>query len=155
MKKVIVFGVIVIAIFILLGAFSSMQNKQEEAIGNPYNKETLHPATIEQLKDPNYQNLILPDELKKILEDKGSAFIYFYSPTCAHCKRTTPVVVPMAKELGINLQLFNLLEFDDGWDTYKIEGTPTIVHFVDGKEVARIEGGVEAEQFKKWFNENK
>ncbi|HHY74831.1 MAG TPA: thioredoxin family protein [Bacillus bacterium] len=154
MKKIIIFGTIIIGIFVLLGIFTSMENKQK-AIVNPYNKETLHPATIEQLKDPIYENIILPDELTKLLDDKGSAFIYFYSPTCSHCKTTSPVVVPMAKELGINLQLFNLLEFDDGWDTYKIEGTPTIVHFENGEEVSRIEGGVEAEQFREWFNENK
>lgn len=154
MKKIIIFGTILLAIFLLLGVVTNMSNKQQ-AEENPYKKDMLHPDTVKQLEDPVYQNLILPDELTEKLKNKESAFIYFYSPTCSHCKVTTPVVVPMADELGINLELYNLLEFQDGWDIYEIEGTPTIVHFENGEEVSRIEGGVEAEQFKQWFNENK
>ncbi|NSL50878.1 thioredoxin family protein [Calidifontibacillus erzurumensis] len=154
MKKIIIFGVIIFAIFVSLGILTNMKNK-ELAEGNPYNKETLHPATIDQLDDPLYQNLIMPDELSDQLKNNGTAFIYFYSPTCEHCRKATPIVVPMAKELGINLQLFNLLEFEFGWDDYKINGTPTIIYFENGKESARIEGSVEAEQFKQWFLENK
>lgn len=154
MKKIIIFALIVIGIFVLLGVVTNLKNN-EQAEGNPYKKDTLHPDTIKQLNDPIYQNLILPDELTQILQNNGSAFIYFYSPTCSHCKTTSPVVVPMAKELGINLQLFNLLEFEDGWDTYQINGTPTIIHFENGKEVSRIEGGVAADEFEKWFNDNK
>lgn len=157
MKKIIIFGSIVVALFILLAVVTNMNNK-EKAQGNIYGKDTLHPETIQQLDDPIYQNQILPEELEEIIKTSGSAFVYFYSPTCSHCKTTSPIVVPMADEMGINLQLLNLLEFNDGWDTYGISGTPTIVHYKDGAEVSRIEGGIDPEhpeQFEQWFNENK
>ncbi|WP_017755204.1 thioredoxin family protein [Calidifontibacillus oryziterrae] len=154
MKKIIIFGSIVVALFILLAVVTNMNNKQQ-AVGNPYGKDTLHPETIKQLDDPIYQNQIVPNQLDEVLHNGGSAFVYFYSPTCSHCKTTSPVVVPLAKEMGINLQLLNLLEFEFGWDQYQIEGTPTIVHFENGAEVSRIEGGFEADVFEQWFNENK
>lgn len=152
MKKPIIFSAAILSIVILIALGINMLNKTSAA-GNPYKKETLHPATFEQLDNPIYKNLILPNELEDILQNEGSAYIYFYSPTCSFCKKTTPVVVPISKEMGINLQLYNLLEFKDGWDTYKINGTPTIIYFKNGKEVSRIEGGVEKEKFRKWFAE--
>ncbi|RAK19399.1 thiol-disulfide isomerase/thioredoxin [Anoxybacillus vitaminiphilus] len=150
MKKIVIFGAIIFALFAAI-AFMTSYQQQEKAEGNPFKKEKLHPATIEQLDDPNYQNIILPDELEKKLENKETVTVYFYSPTCSHCQKTTPIVVPLAKEMGIDLKMFNLLEFEDGWDKYKIEGTPTIVHYVDGKEVKRIDGYREEAVFRDWF----
>lgn len=55
--------------------------------------------------------------------------------------------------MGIDLKQFNLLEFEEGWDEYHIEATPTIVHFKNGQEVARIEGYYEEDVFRKWFEQ--
>jgi thiol-disulfide isomerase/thioredoxin len=150
MKKIVIFGAIIVALFAAISFITSYQ-QQEKAEGNPFKKEKLHPATIEQLDDPNYQNIILPDELDKKLENKETVTVYFYSSTCPHCKKTTPIVVPLAKEMGIDLKMFNLLEFEEGWDKYKIEGTPTIVHYVNGKEIKRIDGYREEAVFRDWF----
>jgi thiol-disulfide isomerase/thioredoxin len=150
MKKIVIFGAIIVALFAAISFMTSYQ-QQKKAEGNPFKKEKLHPATIEQLDDPNYQNIILPDELEKKLENKETVTVYFYSSTCPHCKKTTPIVVPLAKKMGIDLKMFNLLEFEEGWDKYKIEGTPTIVHYVDGKEVKRIDGYREEAVFRDWF----
>nr|WP_239583426.1 thioredoxin family protein [Metabacillus iocasae] len=133
---------------------TNMQNK-EKAEGNPYNKETIHPETAKQLDDPNYQNQILPDQLDQVIDNKETATVYFYSPTCVHCQAATPVVVPMAEEMEINLQKFNLLEFDTMWDKYGIESTPTIIHYVDGKEVDRLVGNQPEETFKAWLEKTK
>jgi thiol-disulfide isomerase/thioredoxin len=149
-KKIVIFGAIIVALFAAIAFITSYQ-QQEKAEGNPFKKEKLHPATIEQLDDPNYQNIILPDELDKKLENKETVTVYFYSSTCPHCKKTTPIVVPLAKEMGIDLKMFNLLEFEEGWDKYKIEGTPTIVHYVNGKEIKRIDGYREEAVFRDWF----
>ncbi len=150
MKKIIIFGTIIIALFAAIAWVTSYQQK-EKVKNNPYKKEELHPATIEQLDDPNYKNLILPDELEKKLANKETVTVYFYSPTCPHCQKTTPIVVPLAKKMGIDLKLFNLLEFEDGWDKYHIDGTPTIVHYEHGKEVKRIDGYHEEAVFRDWF----
>jgi thiol-disulfide isomerase/thioredoxin len=151
LKKLLAFGGIIVVLFAAI-AFITMYEQKEAASNNPYHKSELNPATIAQLDDPNYRNIILPAELKQQLADGKTLTVYFYSPTCPHCQRTTPIVVPLAKELGIDLKLFNLLEFEDGWDAYHIEATPTIVHYENGKEIKRIEGYHDEQTFRNSFS---
>ncbi|MGM0846309.1 MAG: thioredoxin family protein [Bacillota bacterium] len=153
MKKVIIFLVVIIGIFAAIAVVTTMQ-QNEAAEGNPYNKTDLDPATIDQLDDPNYQNLILPEDLQTKLENEEDVTVYFYSPTCSHCKATTPIVAPMAEDMGIDLVQYNVLEFDQAWNQFNIEGTPTIIHFEDGQETARIVSSQAPETFENWFNEN-
>lgn len=153
MKKIIIFLVIIIGLFAALFFVNNAQ-REEKSKGNPYGKSSLHPETVKQLDDPNYQNIITPDELDEIIENGEDATVYFYSPTCPHCVRTTPVVAPLAKEMKVDLLQFNLLEFEKGWNDYGIEETPTIVQYKDGKEVNRIVGYNEEPVFKSWFEEN-
>lgn len=103
MKKIIILSVIAAVFLIGAVVYSDMANKQA-AEGNPFGKTNLNPATIAQLDDPNYGNQILPDELKAKLEGKEELFIYYYSPTCEHCQRTTPVLVPVADELKVDVK---------------------------------------------------
>ncbi|KOP81565.1 thioredoxin family protein [Cytobacillus solani] len=154
MKKVFIFLAVIILLFGAVALLTKMQNEEKITEENPYGKSNLHPETIAQMDDPNYQNLILPDQLEKKLDKKEDVTVYFYSPTCSHCQRTTPVVSPLAKDMNINLTQFNLLEFENGWDQYGIKETPTIVQYKAGKEVNRITGYQEKEVFEKWFEEN-
>lgn len=144
-------------VIILFGALyyaNHYKNKQVLVNNdNPYGKEKLEQATIDQLSDPLYQNQITPDVLEEKLANKEDVTIYFYSPTCSYCKKTTPVLVPVAKELGVNVEKFNLLEFPEQWDTYKIEGTPTVIHYKDGKEYERITGQQPKKEFEQFFKE--
>jgi thioredoxin 1 len=152
MKKVILLAVFVAALLIGAIVYSDLQNKKW-AEGNPYGKATLHPATVEQLNDPLYDNQILPEQLQEALTKQGDLFVYFYSPTCEYCRETTPVLVPTAKELQIDVKKHNLLEFSGSWETFGIEYTPTLVHYKAGKEVSRLVGGQTADELKKWFSE--
>jgi thioredoxin-like negative regulator of GroEL len=150
MKKVIIFLGVIIVLFGAL-AFVTSYSNQKASEGNPFEKAELNPATIAQLDDPNYENQILPEELNKKLENQENVTVYFYSPTCPHCVATSPVIVPMADEIGLDLPLFNLLEFENGWDDYNITSTPTVIRFENGKEVERVEGKVSDEEFRSWF----
>ncbi|PLT33688.1 thioredoxin family protein [Bacillus sp. V5-8f] len=150
MKKIVIFLAIIIVLFAVIAIITNVQ-KEEQSQGNPYGKDNLKPSTIDQLDDPNYQNLILPEELEKKLTENEEVTVYFYSPECPHCQKTTPIVAPLAEKMGIDLVQYNLLEFEQGWDKYKLESTPTIVHYKDGKEQARIVGYNEEATFKKWF----
>src|SRR5699024_11943785 len=64
-----------------------------------------------------------------------AVMVYFYSPRCVYCQRTTPVLVPLTEELNIDMKKLNLLEFKDEWD---IESTPTLVHYEDRSEERRV-----------------
>ena len=108
MKKMIIFLVVIIALFATIAFINNTQNKQKAA-ENPYNKDNLKQSTIDQLNDPNYQNLILPEELAENLKNKEDKTVYFYSPECQHCQKTTPIVAPLAEEMGIDLVQYNLL----------------------------------------------
>ena len=152
MKIIIFLSVLVAALLIGAIVYSDISNR-EKAAGNPYGKSTLHPATLEQLNDPLYDNQILPDDLKTRLENQEELYVYYFSPTCEHCIATTPVLVPIAKDMNIDMKKHNLLEFTSSWDAYQITATPTLVHYKGGKEVARLEGGRDGELWKKWFEE--
>lgn len=105
----------------------------------------LNPATRALLDNPNYQNIILPDELDKKIADKEDFFTYMFSSSCQYCLATTPQLVPLADELNIDLPMFNLLEFQTYQPKFNIEYTPTLVYFQDGVEVDRLEGGLREE----------
>jgi thiol-disulfide isomerase/thioredoxin len=152
MKKVIIFGSIVVLIFVALIVVSNL-NQAQKAAGNPFGKDRLHPATIELIDDPNYQNVILPEELEKKLADEEAVTVYFYSSDCPYCKEATPRLVPLAEENGINLVQYNLREFEEGWDQYNLDSTPTIIHFENGAEAGRIVSAVPDEEFQQFFDE--
>ncbi|NQD66148.1 thioredoxin family protein [Bacillus haikouensis] len=153
MKKIIIFLAIIVGLFAAIALVTNMQNSQK-AEGNKFEKDELHPATVEILDDPNYQNVILPEELENKLEDKEDITVYFYSSTCPHCKETTPVLAPLAEEMGVEMVQYNVLEFEQGWTDYQIEATPTLIHFENGEEVDRVVGSQPEEEFRSFFEEN-
>ncbi|NEU30994.1 thioredoxin family protein [bacterium LRH843] len=152
MKKVIIYGGIIVLLFISLAVVTTMKQTEQSA-GNPYGKDRLNPATIELLDDPNYQNVILPDELDEKLSKGENVTVYFYKSDCPYCKEATPRLVPLAEELGVEIVQYNLLEFEQGWRDYGIESTPTLVHFEAGKEKGRVVGAAPNEGFEAFLNE--
>lgn len=146
MKKLAIYLSIIVVLFGALYLINQQSSKakwgafQDNVYG--ISPDKLNPETIKLLNDPNYQNIILPDALNKKIKDKEDFFIYYFASTCPHCKRTTPVLAPLAKELGVDVKQFNLEEFKNGWQQYGIQYTPTLVYYKGGKEVERMEGGL-------------
>lgn len=172
LKKILSFLAILIIIFVALALITNSQSKtktegdaegnryevangenpeNETDFSNPYQKETLHPETIKQLEDSNYQNIILPQTLEKMLANGKDVTVYFYSPLCPYCVKTTPLITELAEELNMEIYQYNLLEFDNGWDEYELKKIPTLIHFKEGKEIKRITGYQEKADFKKWL----
>lgn len=139
-KMFMIIGVVVLLFAALYFVMDYKKKKALDGGNNPYGKDNLAQETIDQLDDPLYQNQITPDALAEALDNDEPMTVYFYSPTCVYCQNTTPVLVPVADELELDLKKLNLLEFKDSWDAYGIEGTPTIIHFENGEEVARMSG---------------
>ena len=156
MKKKM-FMIIGVVIILFGGLYFVMDYKNKQVVENnenPYDDKNLHQETIDQLEDPLYQNQITPDNLDQALADKEDVTVYFYSPTCIHCQKTTPVLMPITEELNVDMKKLNLLEYDDKWNHYAIEGTPTLIHYQDGEEVDRISGQQTEESFRNFFTEN-
>ncbi|MFI2858488.1 thioredoxin family protein [Paenibacillus sp. JSM ZJ436] len=138
-----VFAGILIALIGLL-AFLNTQGEASALYGGKKVAE-LNPATKAQLEDPNYQQIILPDQLSKKEAAAESYYVYFFSSTCPACKATTPELMPLAQDLGVTLHQYNLQEFQEGFRQYNIEYTPTLVFFENGKEKDRLVGGITTE----------
>jgi thioredoxin 1 len=153
-KKVLIFLGIIIILFAGTAYLTSLSNKEKVDGKNPYGKDNLHPETVAQLEDPNYQNIIKLDGLQEKLDNGEDATVYFYSPTCPHCKVATPILMPLADDMDINIDQLNVLEYESAWDEFAIEGTPTLIRFEDGKEVARVTGGQDKEQYQQWLEDN-
>lgn len=152
-NKMLIIVAVILVLFGGLIVINNMKNKKAvTSENNPYGKETLHQETIDQLNDPLYDNIILPEDLDQKLADGEDVTVYYYSPTCVYCQRTTPVIVPLTEELGVDMKKMNLLEFDL-MKYYDVEGTPTVIHYKDGEEVARLGGQHEEEEYREFFEE--
>jgi thioredoxin 1 len=62
--------------------------------------------------------------------------------SCAYCAAMEPVLQQVAETLRSREQIFrvNVATEVDLASTYEIEGTPTLIMFSEGREVARSEG---------------
>lgn len=143
MKKLLIIGSVIVLLFVAIIVLTNVSNKSKLAsANNPYGDKELKQETIDQLDDKNYQNIMLPDELEKKLAAGEDVNAYFFSPICVHCKAFTPELMPIAKELGIEIAQLNVYEYDELWSKYNFNSTPTFIRFEGGKEVNRFVGAL-------------
>ncbi|HZG75684.1 MAG TPA: thioredoxin family protein [Paenibacillus sp.] len=157
-KLILYFGIFALLIVALV-VVNQQANKasSDNVYGIPTSQ--LSPQTVDLLDDPNYQNIILPEELDKRLADKESFFLYYFSATCPHCIATTPQLNPLIAEAGVDVKQFNLDVYNEGFNKYNIIYTPTLIYYENGVEVERIEGGfgndITAQTFTDFLNRHK
>ncbi|KAA0768158.1 MULTISPECIES: thioredoxin family protein [Bacillus cereus group] len=140
MKKMIIFASICLLLFI---TFLIITNKENNT------------SSKAVTKNDYYKNKITIDQLENDISNNKEKVIYFYQTTCFHCKLVSPIIVPMAEDMNINMQVIDLETYKEGWDKFKITGTPTVIHYKKGKEIDRIEGEQEETTFRKWFKKQK
>ena len=77
-----------------------------------------------------------------VLDAEGPVVAEFMSYGCAHCRVMEPILQQVAAMIDpdetfirINIAVEQQLAA-----SYAVEGTPTLVMFLDGREVARVEG---------------
>lgn len=149
MKKLILYLSIVVALFALLFIIDQQAQKKTNDANvaeaqQLYNTtpDKLNSATVKQLKDPNYQNIILPDELQKKINNNEDLFVYFFSPTCVYCVATTPHLITIAEQLDVEIHQFNKLEFDHiATNQYGVTQTPTLLYISNGEIADSLVGG--------------
>ena len=140
MKKLLVIGGVIVAIFILIFVLTNKSN-EAKLKDNPYGTDKLKTSTINLIGDENYNNIILPKDLEKKIESGEEVTAYFFSPECPYCIALTPVLMPVAKDMNVEVFQYNILEFGNDAGPYGIEGTPTLIHYKDGQEIDRLYGG--------------
>lgn len=152
-KMLIIIGIIVVLFVALFFVIDYKNNQALDNSENPYGTNDLYQSTIDQLDDPLYQNIILPDELNEKINNEEDVTVYFYSPECVYCQNTTPYLAPLAEDMDVDMKKFNLLEFSQEGLAYNIESTPTLVHFENGEEVSRLVGQYPEDEYAAFFNE--
>jgi len=77
-----------------------------------------------------------------ILEGEGPIVVEFMSYGCAYCRELEPVLQRVAEMLPDNQKIFrvNSALAADLMSAYQVTGTPTLLMFLDGNEVARAAG---------------
>lgn len=141
-KKIILYFLVIAILIVALVVVR--QQADRASSNNVYGLPTsqLSPQTVELLNNPNYQNIILPQELDQRIADQESFFIYYFSATCPYCIETTPKLNKLIADAGIDVKQFNLDVYHEGFGDYGIIYTPTLVFYENGVEKERIEGGL-------------
>lgn len=143
------YGIIALIIVAFVGIFiymNSASNDPENLSDSGYypytdkDPEELEGATIDKLDDENYHYNKTFDETQEIIDGGEGEFVYFWSPTCVHCIAATPFLTDAFDETGEEVTQLNILEYDQAWNEYAIEATPTLAYFEDGEEVDRLTG---------------
>lgn len=150
MKKLGIIGAAVVLLFVAIIVLTSMSNS-DKLEDNPYDTDNLQQSTIDLLDDENYQNIIVPDDLQAKIESGEGVFAYMFSPECGYCMQFTPKLMAVAEQEDIHIDQLNVLEYGNGWTTYQLEYTPTLIYFENGKEVSRIVGDSDEETVRQFF----
>jgi thioredoxin-like negative regulator of GroEL len=77
-----------------------------------------------------------------VLNGQGPIVVEFMSYACAHCAEIEPVLQQVAEIVKSQEKIFRVNTGIERRlaDQYQISGTPTLIMFLNGAEVGRIEG---------------
>ena len=150
MKKLVIIGAAVVLLFAAIIVLTNMSNS-DKMKDNPYDTDNLQQSTIDLLDDENYQNIILPDDLQAKIESGEGVFAYMFSPECGHCMNFTPKLMNVAEQEDIQIDQLNVLEYENAWTTYQLQGTPTLIYFENGEEVTRLYGDKDENSIRQFF----
>jgi thioredoxin-like negative regulator of GroEL len=77
-----------------------------------------------------------------VLEGSGPIVVEFMSYGCVHCRAMEPILQRVAEMLKSKEEIFrvNTAVEQEISDSYQVQGTPTLIMFLQGKEVGRFEG---------------
>ena len=77
-----------------------------------------------------------------VLDAEGPVAVEFMSYGCAHCRAIEPVLEQVAEMVKTQEKVFRVnIAIEQGLaGSYQIQGTPSLIMFLDGNEVGRVEG---------------
>ena len=66
---------------------------------------------------------------------------FFYQPTCPHCRRMVPALTELSEQYSDRVEFVKINgAVSPLAERYDIRGYPTVLVFVDGREVRRLRG---------------
>jgi thioredoxin 1 len=108
------------------------------------NETVEHPRTtsLKALSRDKIQTITSSAFTRLVLEAEGPIAVEFMSYGCAHCRAIEPVLEQVAEMVKPRERIFrvNIAVEQELADSYQIQGTPTLVMFLNQNEVGRVEG---------------
>lgn len=139
MKKMLGIFTVIICVFIVFIILEKKNNTEQNV-----NQETSeNQETIE--------NSLTLDELVGLVNSEQDVLVYFYQPNCIYCQQANPIISSLVNEMDIDLKVFNLQKYKNGWEQFNVDGTPTLIHFKDKEEISRLDGLGSEVEYKEWF----
>jgi thioredoxin 1 len=114
------------------------RNKQDmndhTTAGHPSHSRTLPTDAVRNIHGDTFDTMVLAA--------KGPVAVEFMSYSCAHCAAVEPILQQVAQTIHADEAVFrvNVVSDEELAAAYGIQGTPTFVMFLDGREVGRVEG---------------
>ncbi|MED4522918.1 MULTISPECIES: thioredoxin family protein [Bacillus amyloliquefaciens group] len=109
-------------------------------------------SNIYQKKGNLYAGQATTNEVRNAIKDQNHVFVYYYQINCLHCKRVSPYLIPMGEKINGKFLILNIEGDQKSWESYKINQTPTLVVYKNGRETNRIEGEQTKNKYKNFFN---
>ncbi|XYJ24229.1 thioredoxin family protein [Bacillus velezensis] len=89
--------------------------------------------------------------MRNAIKDQNHVFVYYYQINCLHCKRVSPYLIPMGEKINGKFLILNIEGDQKSWESYKINQTPTLVVYKNGRETNRIEGEQTKNRYKNFL----
>jgi len=108
------------------------------------NETLAHPreTSLKRLSRDKIQTVTSGTFTRLVLEAEGPIAVEFMSYGCAHCRAIEPVLEQVAEMVKSEEKIFrvNIAVEQELAGSYQIQGTPTLVMFLNQNEVGRVEG---------------
>ena len=99
-------------------------------------------TSLRPVPSNNIQTVTSSTFTQLVLEAEGPIVVEFMSYGCAHCRAIEPVLEQVARMVEPRERIFrvNIAVEQELAGSYQIQGTPSLIMFLDGNEVGRVEG---------------
>lgn len=77
------------------------------------------------------------DDFVAWLDGKSLAFVELFDPHCPYCRMAEPVLARLAQEMDLAIVKVDITQAENEWlaRELRLEGTPTVWAFIDGRAV--------------------
>lgn len=114
----------------------------------PQSRPANPPSNLPELTDANFASIIKDSKTPVVVE--------FVMDGCEPCKEQGPILEGISKDYSGKVKVYqaNIDKADNTRTEYKVDKTPTILVFKDGKVVKKLEGLKSKEELTAVLNEN-
>lgn len=95
-----------------------------------------------QSQTDNIPTVTISDFQRLVLDAPGPTVVEFMSYGCAHCRVMEPILQQVATMVKPAETIFrvNIGQDQELAESFRVQGTPTFIMFLEGLELARVEG---------------